>query len=51
MVSIELRTINRMLRWLGLVLVVGIDAAGKVPTRLWIETFKHYQTRVSQGAA
>jgi hypothetical protein len=47
--GIELRTINRLLRKLGLVLVIAVetDLDTKLisPTRLWIERSRSYDRR------
>ena len=39
----RLSAINSVLRKIGLVLVIEFD--GKVPTRLWIETYRSYKRR------
>ena len=41
----QLREINRILRLVGLVLVISYDPQGEELTRLWIERWETYQAR------
>ena len=51
---IKLGSVNRLLRFIGLVLVVSVDPlridpdvaeAATEPTRFWLEKWSHYQGR------
>jgi hypothetical protein len=41
--GIALWSLNRILRLVGLVFVIGVDDSG--PTRIWVETRKAYDAR------
>ena len=42
---LRLKTVNRVLRFFGLVLVVMYDTDGVVPTTVFLELARHYDTR------
>jgi len=44
----KLGTINRILRWFGVVLVVEIDDAGESPTRMLLMTWRRYQAHAKR---
>jgi len=44
-IYVRLSTINRWLRFFGLVLVVEYESESKEPTRLWIERYSKYEER------
>ncbi len=49
--GITLASLNRWLRYIGLVLVIQIDNEHQLPTRLWLERAQSYDRRTQKVKA